>query len=142
MSEQKGFTPEVTVVRRYISNSDVWMGDDSRCPDNERAYLVRGLPMPGEKVKTSIGDVYTVTGLEQGSDGLLLYCKDAETVLINWHSLRPYDPEAEEVERVAKALFRESWPACTWLREGEDTKDRFRREARIAIAALREGSDD
>jgi hypothetical protein len=126
MSERKGYTPEVTVVRRYIPNSDVWMGDDSRCPDNERAYLVRGLPMPGEKV-ISGGSVDEVAGLRPAieyTDGDWDFAKD----------VYPHDPEAEEVERVAKRVLEQF--------ADDETIHTVEKIVAMTIAALREGSDE
>ena len=135
MAEKKGYKPEVTVVRNPRGTGS-WVDDDGRYPDRERAYLVRGLPMPGEKVRQLIMRDPCVVEVE----GLFIMVQTkflGEVGCSNTdpRNLTPYDPEAEKVERVAKAIYFKANPCLLWNRRGSDAA-RYRDAARAAIKAM------
>ena len=48
------------------------------------------------------------------------------------------DPDADPVERMAKAIFASNYPNLRWESTGEDTQEHYRKAARAALAAYRE----
>ena len=52
--------------------------------------------------------------------------------------LPPTDPDAELVEKMARANFELAWPGCDWATWADHTKDRYRTRARAALAVVRE----
>ena len=129
MAEKKGYKPEVTVVRNPRGTGS-WVDDDGRYPDRERAYLVRGLPMPGDRVVIE-GQVHVIAGLDAGNITILTKSGRWATP----EECTPYDPEAEKVERVAKAIYFKANPCLLWNRRGSDAA-RYRDAARAAIKAM------
>ena len=49
------------------------------------------------------------------------------------------DNDADLVERMAKAIFASNYPNLRWESMGEDTQEHYRKAARAALAAYREG---
>lgn len=127
------YEAKVKVVRQGRQFLDTWYEEDGRWTTNERAYLVRGLPMPGEKVRTIGG------GMVREVRGILpLVFLDGANRACRSGDLTPYDPDAEKVERVAKAIYRDSYPQkpdC-WEYVLSEVKDQYRDRARAAIAAM------
>ena len=140
MAEKKGYKPEVTVVRNPRGTGS-WVDDDGRYPDRERAYLVRGLPMPGEKVRQLIMRDPCVVEVE----GLFIMVQTkflGEVGCSNTdpRNLTPYDPDAEKVERVARALYETEDCAPTYDKLGL-TQAIYRHLARAAIKAMEADND-
>ena len=48
------------------------------------------------------------------------------------------DPDADLVERMARAIFASNYPNLRWESMGEDTQEHYRKAARAALAAYRE----
>lgn len=129
----KGYEAKVTVVRMCAVDEAVWYTDDGTRPSVERAYLIRGLPMPGEKVD-AWGRTETVTGIAPR-----IITNGGRPHEEHWRpgDLTPRDPEAEKLDRVTVAIrkriddgsaLREPFPSATDL-------------ARAAIVAM-EATDD
>ena len=120
MGDVKGYKPKVTVVRqsRIPGNYD-WREKGN---GGEAAYLVRGLPMPGQKVRDTNGFVGTVTGIwpwvDREFEGRGLKGR------VSPYGLTPYDPESALLERVSRAI--------------EDAGRSLPDMAKAAIAAVRE----
>ena len=132
MAEEKGYKTEVTVVRRGERRDGtgvVWT-ERNFSLTREPASLFRGGPMVGDKVRTPGGSVQEVVKVR-----LSVLTNHGSSYLAE--ELTPYDPEAEKVERVARAIrekidrkiaANEVFPSVHVL-------------ARAAIAAM-EASDD
>ena len=52
--------------------------------------------------------------------------------------LPPTDPDAELVEKMARANFELAWPGCDWATWADHTKDRYRTRASAVLAVVRE----
>ena len=52
--------------------------------------------------------------------------------------LPPTDPDADLVEKMARANFELAWPGCDWATWADHTKDRYRTRASAVLAVVRE----
>ena len=58
--------------------------------------------------------------------------------LVHRDDLPPTDPDAELVEKMARANFELAWPGCDWATWADHTKDRYRTRASAVLAVVRE----
>lgn len=129
-----GYRADVTVVRKR-QYTESWVADDDAPRQFERAYLVRGLPMPGTKVLRGLTPLVAVgiatPDVRLDGSGTSYPTRFAAPMA----TLTPYDPEAEKVKRVARALKAEDERAAPGHRPGIKSWEEF---ARAAIAAMKD----
>ena len=125
-----------TIVRTYTPDPT----PDQEVPRDEWANIAVGSRV---RIVEANGDEHTVTldyvtdepwlwTTEYGYDGakvVRIYLLDAPT---------PPDPDAEAVEVMARAAYDTLPHALPWDDRGDMIRDPYRREARAALAALRE----
>ena len=58
--------------------------------------------------------------------------------VVHRDDLPPTDPDAELVEKMARANFELAWPGCDWATWADHTKDRYRTRASAVLAVVRE----
>jgi len=128
-----------TIVRTYTPDPT----PDQEVPRDEWANI-----KPGSRVRIVEvdGDEHTVTVdyVSPAADVVWLYDEDhdydgakiARVYLLD--APTPPDPDAEAVEVMARAAYDTLPHALPWDERGDMIRDPYRREARAALAALRE----
>lgn len=129
------YKPETKVVRQNTAVSSDWTESNagpSNHPSIPRALLITGVPMVGERVEGSAGDIFTVTG---------------HVVLVEVDGVAGFHPnvlrpaptqEEEEVEAVAKTLKDVVRPTLSNLDGAARAKAR---EIIAALDAVRRGRE-
>ena len=124
------------IVRTYTPDPT----PDQEVPRDEWANIAVGSRVRIVEVN---GDEHTVT-LDYVTADPWLYSKDhgydgakiARAYLLD--APTPPDPDAELVEKMARANFELAWPGCDWATWADHTKDRYRTRASAVLAVVRE----
>ena len=128
-----------TIVRTYTPDPT----PDQEVPRDEWANIAVGSRV---RIVEIDGDEHTVTVDYAclAADVVWLYDEDhdydgatiARVYLLD--APTPPDPDAELVEKMARANFELAWPGCDWATWADHTKDRYRTRASAVLAVVRE----
>ena len=93
-----------------LADAGAWVGviDPAHCPDGARM-------------------------MNRWTNGL-----GGDDLYVHRDDLPPTDPDAELVEKMARANFELAWPGCDWATWADHTKDRYRTRASAVLAVVRE----
>ena len=87
-------------------------------------------------VKTGM-PILTENPREVGADRIA-NAVGGDDLYVHRDDLPPTDPDAELVEKMARANFELAWPGCDWATWADHTKDRYRTRASAVLAVVRE----
>ena len=91
--------------------------------------------------------VTTRTGVAHHTNWRGEWCAEGGRLLTGWTNQITYevdpatippDPDADLIEKIAKAIYDADFPGCEWEDTSEGTRDVYRKPARVALAAIRE----
>ena len=127
------------IVRTYTPDPT----PDQEVPRDEWANIAVGSRV---RIVEVDGDEHTVKVdyVSPAADVVWLYDEDhdydgakiARVYLLD--APTPPDPDAELVEKMARANFELAWPGCDWATWADHTKDRYRTRASAVLAVVRE----